>query len=363
MSVAAGSYNESVTVPDGICVIGTGAHPWSVLVTAVGNWAFRVVGGPHGVLVENLGLHVRDEFGMCALENHNDHLEVRGCYLDGFGIDAQAVIWTFTDIVVRYCLIGVPPSSWLQLNPIHPGGPVSILAEDCTWGGESIAWGMDVPMGTRFVFKNNTFNCCIVVAPDPGQTAFSMRFINCIDAYSRCWGGGVPDTLEWRYCDFYWPPDPYPNCGTLVNCFSADPLFCDKQHGDFRLEWGSPCIGAGEGGEDVGARFGYCDVPLEVEAGRASGRLGLWVSSPRPNPATGAVEVLFRGVPDLPINAHVIGVDGTLVRVLTLEGSGALQRLVWDGVARDGRAAPTGVYYMRIESGGLSCSRRLIMLR
>ena len=34
---------------------------------------------------------------------------------------------------------------------------------------------------------------------------------------------------------------------------SKDPLFADPAHNDFRLKDGSPCIGAGENGTDMGA--------------------------------------------------------------------------------------------------------------
>ncbi len=364
VAVAPGSYYESVTIRDGISVIGTGAVPWAVLVEGNSNCAFNVLGGPRGVLVENIMLHGRHDGCLCVIQNSNGRLEVRDCCLDGSGIPgAFCVIRTFSDVTVRNCSIEPPPDGWGRGNPIHPEVAVDILAEDCFWGYEGIDWGRDVPTGTRFVFKNNTFDCCLCLAADPGQTEYSMRFINCIDYHPTCGTGEPPDTLEWRYCDFYCPTNPYPNCGTFVNCFSADPLFCDPESGDFRLQWGSPCIGAGEGGEDVGARLGYCNVPLAVESEPRLRAAGLWISNPWPNPTTGTTELVLRGHPGLPVDARIIGVDGSVVRDLALAGSGDLQRLTWDGLCRNGSPAPAGVYYLRIENDGQTCTRRLIVVR
>lgn len=55
--------------------------------------------------------------------------------------------------------------------------------------------------------------------------------------------------LELNYCDVEGMPDP------LNNNFSQDPLFTNPEDYDFHLQAGSPALGAGINGEDLGAIF------------------------------------------------------------------------------------------------------------
>ena len=62
-------------------------------------------------------------------------------------------------------------------------------------------------------------------------------------------GGAHPDltkTPGTRYC---WQAD----SGLDAHSIQADPMFADPKRGDFTLLEDSPCIGAGEGGVDMGA--------------------------------------------------------------------------------------------------------------
>jgi parallel beta-helix repeat protein len=60
----------------------------------------------------------------------------------------------------------------------------------------------------------------------------------------------------------------YNGCTPGTGCISEDPQFCDPESGDYQLYSDSPCIGAGEGGSDIGA-FGlgcaWVDVTASVD--------------------------------------------------------------------------------------------------
>ena len=86
-------------------------------------------------------------------------------------------------------------------------------------------------------------------------------------------------------------------------------------------------------------------------------------SPPYPSPARERVNFAFT----LPIAATaslaVFDVSGRLVRRLLPEGPAAAGRhvLVWDGRAQRGEVAPPGVHLARLETGGVTLARRVVV--
>ncbi|MCP4581945.1 MAG: DUF1565 domain-containing protein [candidate division Zixibacteria bacterium] len=75
------------------------------------------------------------------------------------------------------------------------------------------------------------------------------------------------------YCDIQdtlWPGN---------SNISCDPMFCDPDNGDFRLTDISCCIGAGQGGTDIGAYGASCVVGYEYLPGDANMYNGAWPPS------------------------------------------------------------------------------------
>lgn len=157
-------------------------------------------------------------------------------------------------------------------------------------------------------------------------------------------------------------------CGaenTIDGNFSADPLFCDETMGDFRLASGSPCLGAPGCGQ-VGA-FGPCGGATDAPVGGALAREGMELAV-APNPFRASTTLEFES----PAHARsdrarlsVIDVTGRLVSVLS-EGRVApyeRRRVTWSGRDPAGRPLPNGVYFVRLEAGGESAVRRVVLLR
>jgi hypothetical protein len=292
--------------------------------------------------------------------NMNPNLVAQRCYLyavDDWDETYFYIIASTTGFTLRQCLI----RWWTQAdNPFalgEPGGDV--LIEDCVIArGEFLSWW--VPPGSRFEFRNNTIDDGFNVYVWEGEpTDWSLIVVNCIIRDPWCWGD-VPDTLEWRYNDFLsgWTPD----CGSEVGNFSADPLFCEEWPYDYRLQPDSPCLGAGENGEDVGARVGICWDPAGVGA-EARGLAGLRLGAPQPNPTSGPVRLVWEAAPGVPVVLEVLDVRGRLARRLTAPGTESQGVIVWDGRDARGTEMPAGIYFLRALAGGEEATRRVVILR
>jgi len=92
---------------------------------------------------------------------------------------------------------------------------------------------------------------------------------------------------------------------------------------------------------------------------------GLLALSPVwPNPANPAVSIRFRAGAGVATSLRVYDVNGHLVRTLPVEpGTGNWQQQTWRGQIDDGRDAPSGVYFIRLQAGSQSRTRRLVLAR
>ena len=92
-----------------------------------------------------------------------------------------------------------------------------------------------------------------------------------------------------------------------------------------------------------------------------SGELAL--SSVAPNPTSGPTTVLFTLASESKVRVSVLDVMGRELAVLTNGTMPAGRHEVrWDGRARQG-AAPTGMYFMRMEAAGRTFTKRFVMAR
>ena len=91
----------------------------------------------------------------------------------------------------------------------------------------------------------------------------------------------------------------------------------------------------------------------------------LTMGSPFPQPSRGAVTLQYSLGISTPVKATIHDVRGRRIR--TLESSVTFgpgdHVLKWDGLDDRGRGVETGFYLVRIEAGGLSQSRRIVLVR
>ena len=100
-------------------------------------------------------------------------------------------------------------------------------------------------------------------------------------------------------------------------------------------------------------------APMAVIPERASLRLG-----PNPMLAAGPLQLVLTLARAGRTEVQVYSLDGRLVRELAAgERLPGMHALPWDGRDRAGRAAPAGVYLVRVRAPGLAMSKRVVRVR
>ena len=223
----------------------------------------------------------------------------------------------------------------------------------CTVYGNGDAAGVDLREGST-----GTLDRCIIANTVGGPGL-------------RCLDGSDPEIV---CCDIWGNTGGNELCGTEGGGnFSADPRFCDRQHGDFHLYAISPCahrqtcgyvgalgIGCGRysirigetGGERLeGRRAEESVLDLQVLSGFSHDCVALYCfrfSTPSP----GHVRI------------SMYDVRGRCVGRL-VEGSmdAGVHTLTWDGRGEIGTRVAPGTYFVRIESDGSSVTRKTAVVR
>lgn len=138
----------------------------------------------------------------------------------------------------------------------------------------------------------------------------------------------------------------------------CDPLFCYPEYFDYRLAENSCCIGSGESGANIGALGVGCE-PTEVS--QISGILPdkFELEQNYPNPFNVFTVIRF----NLPVESHVrvkiYDLSGRLVEILINNYKNAgYHRVTWE--AAD---FPSGVYFARLETEGVSENIKLVLLK
>jgi predicted outer membrane repeat protein len=143
-----------------------------------------------------------------------------------------------------------------------------------------------------------------------------------------------------------------------------DPLFCNEQQGAYYLQDCSPCLGAGIGGDDIGAWPAGCPCgdPTGVDDEMPTAFL---LHPARPSPFDGSTMLQL----DVPLDAGhvtlaVYNVRGQLVRTLA---DGALPRgrreFIWNGTDDTGRPVSAGIYLARCESDAGTSTQKLVLMK
>jgi len=132
----------------------------------------------------------------------------------------------------------------------------NVISGNICNGGAGGSTGIYVHGGSPLISGNTVYGNTLTSPTGTGgmyMRSGSATVKNCIfwgnDGDEVTWGGATPVIT---YCDV--------QCGPLAGTgnISINPFCCDPDNGDYYLAANSPCVGAGEGGADIGALRANC---------------------------------------------------------------------------------------------------------
>lgn len=141
----------------------------------------------------------------------------------------------------------------------------------------------------------------------------------------------------------------------------ADPMIVDIVKHNYYLQPGSPCLGAGENGKNIGA-LGISTTGISENIYELPNNFKL--SQNYPNPFNPITNINYQ----LPQTCHVvINIYNTLgqkIRILVNEDKSAGHYIAhWDGRDDNGNQVVSGVYLYQIQAGGFVCTKKMAILK
>jgi hypothetical protein len=200
-----------------------------------------------------------------------------------------------------------------------------------------------------------TLDECIVAATVGGQAVDvgdGDALLSCCDLFGNVAGDWVGYVA--------------PQFGINGN-ISEDPLFCDPEDENFRLEVGSPCAPFTPPNEEcdlIGAWPVGCD-PNAVP-GEAEGAPKLLLGPAKPNPFSASTAIGYT-IPQHSGRGAKLRIHdpaGRLIRTLTIapQAPGSHQTF-WDGTDDHHRPVRSGVYFVKVRLDGETTTRSVVLIR
>ena len=240
------------------------------------------------------------------------------------------------------------------------------LAQNCTFYGNSAADSGAV-----------AFLSGIEIGGIPPET-MTEKFHNCLlveNGPVRAIDSRTPYMVPEFYCSDLYGNDAGDWVGIIAGQegidgnFSANPLFCDPENGDFSLAEESPCLPLNNDCEVlIGALdVGTCGMILAelLEANGPSqtpSQFGLSQNYPNPFNPTTAFEY---SLPEASrVRVSVFNVLGQNIKTLADgEQTAGVHRVTWDGTDEGGNNVASGVYFYKVTTPEYQSAKKMVLLK
>jgi hypothetical protein len=145
------------------------------------------------------------------------------------------------------------------------------------------------------------------------------------------------------------------------NSIIADPMFENLSAHNYYLQTGSPCLGAGEGGANIGALGEQGSGVIDPLSGLPTA-FQLFQNFPNPfNASTQFTYIIPKGSHVRIVLYNLTG-EETAVIMDTKQDAGR-HEIIWEAVDGSGRPLPSGIYFYRIQAGDLIQTKKLVLVR
>lgn len=256
-------------------------------------------------------------------------------------------------------------------------GSSAIQIEDCLFqGNEAGIWGGAILLISPHEGDLVVRGCTLVdnVAIYAGSAVFAanecpFNFENCIVVDNReaeamyILDEAVFETFACN--NVYDNPDgnyggSFPDRTGMNGNISLPPVFCDRVNGDFSLAATSPCLPENN---DCGVLMGAFGLGCGVAGASvpSAPALGLEVF---PNPFNPRTTVWFTLEKATAAEIGIYELNGRRVTVLASDTfTAGSHPLAWDGLDATGRAMPSGIYLVRLETETLVLAKKMMLVR
>ncbi len=339
---------RSVSEDAGACVIdceGSPASPHRAFVFAGGSGTCRLQ------YLTITGGNVPGEDGGAVLCSGDGMLQVHGCRLTGNAAGRGGALAVDTGAGLSLSLSEISLNSAAFGGGVHGSGALGVSLSGCTVVANLADTGSGVCVSGGSLTLAQS-----ILAFGSGDSAVRGTDVSvncyCSDVYGNEGGDWIDCLTGFLGVD-----------GNIC----ADPQFCDFPGGDYHLTEGSPCTDMEECmisfGEQMGAYGVGCTMTGSEDVPPIAAR-EFDLSQNFPNPFNPGTRFTFTLPAPGKVRLAIFDIGGRLVRRLVdQERPAGTFTERWDG--RDGSGAPVaaGVYLARLEQGGRSAVRKLVVVK